>query len=251
MSRKKTDREPLKHYKKPADFSPEPTFPDDHKYAGKPRCQGWAATVGRQCGRSPIKGRRFCRRHGGRARAGAASGRFKTGRYSKYLPSGLLDNYQTAISDPQLLDLRDEIGLITTRLMQLTAHVQSAETTVKLWRDLKSAYRDLDLALRTQNAEALVEASQVLGRLIEHGYAGVVVWDEIARNVDQRRKLVESERKKMLELHQVITVERLMILIAAISHEFKTVITKHIDDDRTRRELLNDLASQIRVIISR
>lgn len=41
-------------------------------------------------------------------------------------------------------------------------------------------------------------------------------WDSIVTLVEQRRKLVESERKRMLQLQQMITAEEAMVLVAQV-----------------------------------
>ena len=63
------------------------------------------------------KGR--CRWHGGKSLRGAEHPMAKHLRYSKYLPEALLARYQEARDDPQLLELRDEIALVDSRLIQL------------------------------------------------------------------------------------------------------------------------------------
>ena len=44
--------------------------------------------------------------------------------------------------------------------------------------------------------------------------------------VEQRRKLVESERRRLVELQQTITVERALVLVGAIAG----IIKAHVKD---------------------
>ena len=60
-----------------------------------------------------------CAKHGGKSLAGADAPAFRHGRYSRVLPSGLLALYEQARSDPDLLNLSDELALIDGRLSEI------------------------------------------------------------------------------------------------------------------------------------
>ena len=48
------------------------------------------------------------------------------------------------------------------------------------------------------------------------------VWEFLEPLIEQRRKLVESEHKRLHVLHSVITVEQLVLLLATITDVIKT-----------------------------
>ncbi len=163
-----------------------------------------------------------CRMHGGTSLAGLASPQFKTGRYSKHLPERLLERYQEAQDDTELLALREEIALVDARLADLLGRVDTGESGA-IWRkaqQLWTAYR---------KAEGTDEAHDILmelGATIGEGVADYAAWDEVNAQLGRRRQLVESERKRQIELRQVITVENAMILIARIGESIK----RHVHD---------------------
>src|SRR5690606_6632650 len=99
-----------------------------------------------------------CRIHGGKTPTGIALPHTKTGRYSKYLPPDILERYHTALSDNDLLSLRDEIALVDVQI-QAVLEAQS---------DPKAKPEDV------------IAARARLHELIE-----------------QRRRLVETERKRL------------------------------------------------------
>src|SRR5262245_50879761 len=66
-----------------------------------------------------------CNLHGGKSLAGVAHPNFKTGRYSKYLPSQLTARYKLAEKDPQLLELIDEIALVNARLSSVLEGIKN------------------------------------------------------------------------------------------------------------------------------
>lgn len=127
-----------------------------------------------------------CRFHGGLSLVGPASGTFKHGRYSKLLPKGLAAHYSAARSDRELLGLREEIALVDARMMQL---LEQAST---------SRRRDV----------------------------GVKAWKTLVFLIEQRRKLVETEAKRLKDLQQLISVERAMTLIAAVAD----LVRQHVSD---------------------
>lgn len=51
-------------------------------------------------------------------------------------------------------------------------------------------------------------------------------WPEIVSLIEQRRKLVETERKRLVEMQQMITAEQAAVLIAALTD----AVRRHVDD---------------------
>ena len=64
-----------------------------------------------------------------------------------------------------------------------------------------------------------------------------VVWDDLCRLLDQRRKLVESERRRMVEMHQMLTTEEAMTLLAAVVDSLR----RHIVDRKVLAAVSADL----------
>lgn len=183
------------------------------------------ARNGQQCKQPAINGTSKCRYHGGASLTGIAHPNFKTGRYSKHLPTRLAARYAEALSDPQLLELRDEIALMGTRLGELVERVDSGESAQR-WKALQDAYESLQAATRSGNTTAFQVAMAALGRAIDAGGQDYQTWREIAELTEQRRKLVESEHKRLVAMQQMITTERAMTLLAVITD----TIRKHVSD---------------------
>jgi hypothetical protein len=110
-----------------------------------------------------------CRLHGGLSPAGVASPHFKHGRRSKYLkhlPAHLRDNFKRALADPELLSLREEAALLTTRIMDLMD--KEAPPSQETWSELRELVQE---KTRTASAEwrrlhylqAVVTVEQALG----------------------------------------------------------------------------------------
>lgn len=170
---------------------------------------------GAPCQNAPMTNGR-CRMHGGKTPGGIALPHTKHGRYSKHLPGRLLERYKEALSDPDLIGLREEIGLIDSRLADLLSRVDTGESG-RLWALVREAWARFKDAQSSGDRVALLEAVTELDRLISRATSDAGAWREIVDLVDQRRKLAESERKRQVEMRQVITAEQAMVLVAAIA----------------------------------
>jgi hypothetical protein len=164
-----------------------------------------------------------CRMHGGASLAGLASPSFKHGRYSTYLPARLAARYTEAQSDTDLLALREEVALTDARLADVLGRVDRGDSAA-LW---KQAQTEFD-ALMTARAMGLPDAACLgaLRRTLKTGIADWEAWDEVAKLVEQRRRLVESERKRLVDMQQTITAERAMLLIGRLAG----IIQAHVTD---------------------
>jgi hypothetical protein len=136
------------------------------------KCKAFSRSTKARCKQSVVPGLEVCRFHGGATPRGVASANFKHGRYSKAIPDRLVGMYEKALSDEDLIALRDEIALIDARLSELLATVDDA-----------------------------VSGSS---------------WSDIDKLIERRRKLCDSERRRILDLQLVLTAEQATALMAAI-----------------------------------
>ena len=208
--------------KKPEDFNPVPDFPKGHQHYGKRRCQAWTPNQGRQCLSLAMKEKKICYTHGGASPKGMGSASWKTGRYSKYVPTGLRERYEAEANDPELLALNDEIALMRSRLSILLEKIESAPDSGSTWKELRKNLRQFEKVQRaasnlegTEREHKMHEVAQVFDDLrsaINRGVAEWAAWREIITLTDQVRKLTESEQKRrvagehILQMHDVMTL---------------------------------------------
>lgn len=184
--------------------------------------------------------------HGGKSLGGIASGTFKTGRYSKYLTANLSEKYQAARADSHLLELREEIALVDTRLAELIERVGAGESK-DLWRTLKAVNLELNTAIRGKDTTRMATAVRSIGEIIDQGTDEYQGWLGIFEVIEQRRKLVESERKRLVEMQQVITSERAMLMIAALVD----IVRQHVADRSILAAINADVGKLITTDVSR
>ena len=108
---------------------------------------------------------------------GIASGTWKTGRYSKYFPTGLRRKYEAFLNDPLTLSLNHEIATCDTHMTELIA----------------------DLAQATKEQQPAEN-----------------IWNRILSCMEARRRLVESQRKYEIDMGRMLSAEKAQQLIAGL-----------------------------------
>jgi hypothetical protein len=163
-----------------------------------PRCTAHSKRSGQPCRARAMTGRMVCRMHGGKTPRGLAASGWKHGRHSKALPRDLVDAYERARSDPELIALQDELALVDARM------------------------------------------TAVLGRL-RTGDAGAV-WGEVYELIELRRRLADTERKRLEQLQVMITAEQAMAFVGAVASSVK----RHVRDRAVLQAISDDVEQVLR-----
>jgi hypothetical protein len=177
--------------------------------------------------------------HGGTSALGPGHPSFRTGRYSRFLPSRLFAAYQDAAQDPELMSLRRDIALIDARMIDILTRVDTGEAG-QLWREAQAAMAKFRLEQAKGNIDAMQLALAQVDRLISTGAADYAAWHEVAELIEQRRKLCESEARRLRDAHDMMTSEQAMTLLATVVD----VIKKHVAD----RQALNAIALELQAL---
>jgi hypothetical protein len=188
------------------------------------RC-GAKTRSGKTCCKFPVAGRERCRLHGGATPVGVASPHFKTGRHSKYIPERLAERYQEALADGELLALREEIALVDARLADLLGRVDTGESGL-FWRQARAALNGYNKAVAEKKDVEAATYLFELRQIIDKGIEDYSAWAEVHAVLEQRRRLVESETKRLSQMQQFITAEKAMALIASLTD----IIKRHVTD---------------------
>lgn len=214
---------------------------------GRPRdlhkqCKAKSKRSGKQCKNPAMIGKEVCRMHGGKSPSGPDAGNYKHGAYSKVLPERLLATFAEALDDPEFLSNREEIALLKSRVMDLIKRVDSGESG-RHWRDAKDAMKQFKIARASKDT---VNMNRYLGELetiINRGVSDYAAWDEVSKAVAQRRRLVESERKRRVEQGQVIALNEAIVLIDNIMRIITEVVSDPVMLSRLSDRLQALLAS--------
>lgn len=196
-------------------------------FAVNNQCQATAKRSGKRCLLPAVNGYDVCRVHGGKTPRGVASVNTKLGRYSKDLPTRLAGRFQKALDDPQLGNLKAEIALLDTRIAEMVAGLDTQQHGM-VWETVGDARNAIKAAMRSGKADQMIAAYDYLDDVINSANSDMEIWDEVVRLIEQRRKLTDSERKRQVDLEQMITAERAMLLVSALMG----VIKEHVTDKR-------------------
>lgn len=128
-----------------------------------------------------------------------------------------------------MLALRDEIALVEARLNDLLGQLGTGESG-EAWEELQELCWDMQSAVVEENH---IEAKAILreiSEIVQGGLADQAIWHEVYELLERRRRLTESERKRLVNMHQIITVERAMVLI----HNLQRAVIENVSNPDER-----------------
>jgi hypothetical protein len=174
-----------------------------------------------------------CRLHGGKTPGGIASPHWKHGRFSRYLPQGLRQDYERAASDPELGSLRSIIALLRCREFELLRAMQEPPA----WDQAVEALDDLHAARESGDPAEQDAAFVALHELVgsgagaQAGYDGL--WREVLRIIREIDRATAAELRRLAALGGVVTITDLMNVIQA----FLIGIRERVDDQETLQDI--------------
>ena len=160
--------------------------------------------------------------------SGIAHPNFKTGRYIKALPDKLAARYLESVNDTELLNMRSDIALIDARIEDLLGSTRQV-AYVDLIQNLKKCMSALGVAIEKGDATGISSAIGFLEQTINDGETDLATWDQIVGLLEMRRRLAESERKRLVDMNQMVNTEDAMNLVARLLAAVKETVT-----DRTQ-----------------
>lgn len=181
---------------------------------GRKRC-GVKASHGGPCLAMPVKGKHRCKNHGGRTPSGLDSPHYRHGQYSQDMPAELLGAYQRAVGDPELLELRSDAAILHAFMVEALKRMDGSFDG-SLWAAARTAYRAFQEGLRTGDRELMSEALDDLEATIDAGQSAAAGRKEVRELLQERRRVVESERGRLKDMHQMVTAERVAVLFGAL-----------------------------------
>lgn len=190
------------------------------------KCHAMSKRSGNQCQNPPKTGSNVCRMHGANSLKGMAHPNFKDGRKSKYMPVAMLDAYRDASGDPDLISLREDIIVLDARVASMLQRVESGESMQTL-EDIREKWQAYKIASRNKtNKQGIRDTFNALEDAITSVYTDHAAWKDIEDTIDRKRRLIADERKRLVDLHQVMTIDRVMNLFQALL----TIVEQEIPD---------------------
>lgn len=147
----------------------------------------------------------------------------------------MLADYEAALADPELIAVREELAVLVSREADLLRRVDTGEAG-EHWGAMMSAWADYKAAHRSGDDVLMASSETRLWAAMDAGSKDYEAWDEYLNVVERRRRLVETERKRLSEIQQAITNERAMMLATALLDSVK----RHVNDRATLAAIGSD-----------
>lgn len=146
-------------------------------------------------------------------------------RRSKYLPDTLAEKYREAVNDPELLALREDLGLIEIRISQLLAKIETDDPRVK-WVEFEGLISLAETSILDGDVAAASGSIIKLKDLAQKKLEDYAVWDEITKMIENRRRVTESESNRLVRMQQMINAED----AKALFDKLLDAVKRHVKD---------------------
>lgn len=163
-----------------------------------------------------------CKTHGGMSPRGIAHPNTKTGRYSKSLPAKIFTRMQEHLDDKRLLELNDDIALITALIEEAQSKLYADAESQGVWKKLLSLK---ERAMNAKNNEVRGDYVRQMFLVLEQADRFISAQEEIIKLLDQRRRFVDSETSRRLKLAQGVTLDQVGTFFHALASAVKEEVT--------------------------
>jgi len=180
--------------------------------------------------------------HGGKSRVGALHPNFSHGLYSKYLPGRFAKLFQ-ALEGRDLLDLTEDVKLLSTRIIDVAQRVDTGESG-KRWK------RALELFTQLAEAEDQANIMTELGEVLQAGVSDAECWEQIEELVIKKTKVVESQRKRAVEAHEMLAAQDARAMMRAITEGLKRAVEEHVTDPEVKRKVFVAASSEFARLVN-
>jgi hypothetical protein len=109
-----------------------------------------------------------------------------------------------------------------------------------LWQAAQAAMVRFDRARGRKDVEGIEVALADVQHLLTQGVADYAMWREIDELIDQRRRLVESEQRRLTLAHEILSQDRAMALMGQVVD----ILRRHVRD----RDVLGAIARDMQAI---
>lgn len=176
--------------------------------------------------------------HGGNAEhaIGTRNKSFKHGRYSKYLPAQMVELFREAMDNPDLIEMGEHIALLDARIKSVLAESSSGDPAPH-WSEISEAFEQVEVAILSGKIDEIVPGLEAMHKLLEAGVKWDRTWHDVMGTMEQLRKMTDTEVKRKKELNQMVPIERVTILMAAVGDAVKRHVTSPEEIDAVYAEL--------------
>lgn len=183
-----------------------------------------------------------CKKHGGMNPRGPAHQSYRSGKWSSYMTETKAQDLLDAVQDPEYLSLRDDMAMNSLEMLELTKGFKQG-TDGKTWEKIDKLATELEVIIFSEecgnflkamggtgsNLTRLGNIAEELVKLIKSGRDEKRLFKEIGETQERRRRLVETETKRMMMEKNHMPADQALHLF----QQFVNVVTKIWAHDHT------------------
>jgi hypothetical protein len=104
-----------------------------------------------------------------------------------------------------------------------------AGESLKFWSNALDAFADVEAARASKDAVAYAQAWDRLRAALVGGHRDWTAWREAQDTIETLRKVSQSERKRLVDMHAMVTADEAMAFAGALV----AVVRQHVADPAT------------------
>jgi hypothetical protein len=183
-------------------------------------------------------GHNRCKMHGGKVPRMHAAPAYNGKGTSRYLPKNLRKEYERVMSDPNLLSVRDEIGLVQLRINQLAGEIEDVKTGRELFEQATQAWAKMKAAMAGGTPAAFTACRNEMDRIMEDGATRYQKWSELIQAAKDKAHLSRVEIESMVDMHAMISVERVVMMLTSLGD----VVKRNVKDKAALMSIMNEMS---------
>ena len=163
--------------------------------------------------------------HGGKTLIGNQLPQFKHGKFSKFMPPGLVEHIAGLAESDELLDCRDDIAIATAVIQERLTTAFDGDYP-RLWEEMAACVAAYEKEARSESPsnDKLTGLLVRLFGLVRQGRNRNAAMDDVLRKIDQRTQLVARESRRQVEMSAVYTVAQVGQMFAVLTEQIRRYV---------------------------
>lgn len=170
-------------------------------------------------------------------------GNYDKGLFVSSLPARFTELFK-ALEGQEMLDLTEDIKFIHVRILDVLKCVDTGESGER-WRQAVGTYKTVREAQSLGDTAMMASKLNDLGGILKQGLSDWRAWDTAVDLVLKKTRVVESQRKRAVESHEMLALSEVTEMMRAQTEALKRAVEKCVPEDEMRRAVLTEASSEI------
>jgi ElaB/YqjD/DUF883 family membrane-anchored ribosome-binding protein len=163
--------------------------------------------------------------HGGSTPRGVQLPQFKTGKFSKHMPTRLGAIYDELSHNGELISIDRNLHLREAFLREGLETLKDAGDPAQAWVDLKKCVDDLNLAIDALSEPLMKKAARKMDEIIDQRYRYHETVKELNKTLTEQRQDIKAKASIELAKEHAVTAGEVMTLIGGIVSIINQIVT--------------------------